>query len=88
MSFLVPSFLSGEAQESEVQKQETGTDTSSVFHHAILHVPMPQPREPCDGPQWFYWSGKFTQQNTCPHAVQQAADLRENTENPQELPPE
>lgn len=67
----------GGAQESEIQKHEAGTDTSSVFHHAILSVPVLQPRDAGDGPHWFYWSGKFIQQNMCPCAIQQAADPKE-----------
>lgn len=76
-SFLLPSSLSGGAQESEIQKHETGRDTSSIFHHAILPVPMLQPRDTCDGPHWFYWSGKFIKWSMCPRAIQQAADLKE-----------
>lgn len=41
-AFLLVSSLSGGAQEREIQRYEAGADTSSVFHHAILCVPMLQ----------------------------------------------
>ena len=54
-----------------------GTDTRSVLYHAILHMPVLQSSDVCNGPHWLYWSGRFIQQNMCPRAIQQAADLKE-----------